>query len=73
MFMYGSFHITRAVQDVVYRLDLSQQSNEYEIVDFIVDRFKRVTGLGTRKKRNVVTPSVDHTDYVEGVPINVEF
>ena len=50
------------------RRDLSKQSNEYEIVDFIVDRFKRVTGLGDRKRKQapVAKSSVDHTDYVEG-------
>ena len=53
------------------RLDLSKQSNDYEIVDFMVDRFKRVTGLGTRKKKATAAPTVhlsefDPVDYIEG-------
>ena len=54
----------------VVKDDLSQQSNEYEIVDFVVDRFKMVTGLGEpktkmpRRRRKVKEYNFD--DYVEG-------
>ena len=58
------------------RLDLSKQSNDYEIVDFMVDRFKRVTGLGTRKKKTTAAPTVhlsefDPVDYIEGATCTI--
>ena len=33
------------------KYDLSLQSNDYEIVDFMMDKFKVVTGLGEPKHR----------------------
>ena len=56
------------------RLDLSKQSNDYEIVDIMVDRFKRLTGLGSRKKKAEAAPVVhlsefDPVDYIEGMNV----
>ncbi len=33
------------------KYDLSLQSNDYEIVDFLMDRFKLATGIGEPKQK----------------------
>ena len=56
---------------IVVKYDLSLQSNEYEIVDFMLERFKIITGLGEPKKkppkRKKREPYVNVEDYVEGI------
>jgi len=61
--------------------DLAKQPNEHEIVDFMVDRFKKFTGLGSdakNKKKRKNRPGhlaknpleVDAEEYVEGADPN---
>ena len=52
-------------------MDLSKQSNDYEIVDFMIERFKRVTGIGQPKKKRA-TPvqqlqEADPDEYISGL------
>ena len=60
----------------VVKDDISQQSNEYEIVDFVVDRFKMLTGLGEPKtkmpKRRRKVKIYSNDDFVEGISILLE-
>lgn len=55
------------------KYDLSLQSNEYEIVDFMIERFKIITGLGEPRKkppkRRTREPVFTVADYVEGLII----
>ncbi len=54
------------------KYDLSLQSNEYEIVDFIVDKFKITTGIGEPKHRppprryKHETQRYDMGEFIEG-------
>ena len=50
------------------KADLSKQSNEHEIVDFIVERFKIYTGLGKegQRHRRVKRKTSDENVYTEG-------
>ncbi len=55
----------------VVKFDLSLQSNEYEIVEFMVERFNIITGFGKPKKkppkRMNKEPIFTVEDYVEGL------
>ena len=50
--------------------DISKQANDYEIVDFMIDRFKTFTGMGENKKKKrraaMRQPAQESADYVEG-------
>ena len=54
------------------KADINKQSNDYEIVDFVMDRFKLYTGLGhvgsKKKKKGIFIPN-DPQDpaYIEGM------
>ena len=56
-----------------FRNDISMQSNEYEIVDFIMNRFKAYMGIGqakrSKKLKNIVNKKLefDPDEYIEGL------
>ena len=53
------------------KADINKQSNDYEIVDFVMDRFKLYTGLGhvgskRKKKRMAISNDPNDPAYIKG-------
>ena len=52
--------------------DIAKQSNDYEIVDFILNRFKSWTGTGSKKKEDNLLPNLDMKDITSSLPDKVD-
>ena len=71
-FVLVNFFITIVIEAfVVVKFDISKQSNDYEVVDYMVDKFKAYTGMGQPKGRRKPPPrsnimGYNPNEYVDG-------
>ena len=70
-FVLVNFFITIIIEAfVIVKYDVSKQSNDYEIVDYMIGKFKDLTGLGQKGPKRRKPPSnvmaYDPTEYTDG-------
>ena len=70
-FVLVNFFITIIIEAfVIVKYDISKQSNDHEVVDYMINKFKAVTGIGstgTMKRQHVSNiMAYDPTEYCQG-------
>ena len=55
-----------ALFNTIFRSDLSKQSNDFEIVDFMMSRFKSFVIGNKRKPNKKSNVYEEYSDYVQG-------